>query len=212
MPRYRYTAYDPLGKPVSGEVDGGNAASAIQALRKEGLVPVEVRPQAAKEPSRARTGKAVSLEDHLLFCRSLASYLRGGLTLSHVLVLLAKQSPSTALRALYTRLKAEVEGGRSLGTAMRESGQFREDLVGMVESGERSARNRTECIGTQAQMGYFAQIFHGMPFFLQRIFFRVGCAVHFNFGSLQLHTLTAAHRFSQNAIYTKTGSRSDSAH
>jgi len=138
MPRYRYTAYDPLGKPVSGEVEAGNAASAIQALRKEGLVPVEVRPQAAKEQSRVRTGKAVSLEDHLLFCRSLASYLRGGLTLSHVLVLLAKQSPSHALRALYTRLKAEVEGGRSLGTAMRESGQFREDLVGMVESGERS--------------------------------------------------------------------------
>jgi type II secretory pathway component PulF len=138
MPRYRYTAYDSRGKPVSGEVDGTSEASAVQSLRKEGLVPVEVRLRAEKVRMRERDVKPVSLEDHLLFCRSLASYLRGGLTLSHVLVLLAKQSPSVDLRTLYTRLKTEVESGKSLGTGMRESGRFREDLVGMVESGERS--------------------------------------------------------------------------
>jgi type II secretory pathway component PulF len=138
VPRYRYTAYDPQGKAVSGEVEGTSEASAVQSLRKDGLVPVEVRPRVENPRARERNGKPVSLEDHLLFCRSLASYLRGGLTLSHVLVLLAKQSPSTDLRTLYTRLKAEVEGGKSLGTGMRESGRFREDLLGMVESGERS--------------------------------------------------------------------------
>ncbi len=138
MPRYRYTAYTPEGTSSQGEIDAATDASAIQALGRKGLVPVELWPVAGNARSREEGGKTVSLEDHLLFCRSLASYLRGGLTLSHVLILLAKQSPSAGLRVLYARLKSEVEGGKSLGTAMKESGRFREDLVGMVESGERS--------------------------------------------------------------------------
>jgi type II secretory pathway component PulF len=138
MPRYRYTAYDPQGKAVTGEVDGSNEASAVQALDKEGLVPVELRERKDGKRDAGRGGKPISPEDHLLFCRSLASHLRGGLTLSHVLVLLGKQSPSGDLKGLYGRLKAEVESGKSLGTGMRDSGRFRDDLVGMVESGERS--------------------------------------------------------------------------
>lgn len=138
MPRYRYTAYDPQGNAVSGEVEATGEPAAVQALRKEGLVPVQLRPGIERKAGTGKSDRRVPLEDHLLFCRSLASYLRGGLTLSHVLVLLAKQSPESSLRDLYTRLREDVEGGRSLGLAMRESGRFREDLVGMVESGERS--------------------------------------------------------------------------
>ena len=138
MPRYRYTAYDPQGNAVSGEVEATGEPAAVQALRKEGLVPVQLRPGIERKAGTGKSDRRVPLEDHLLFCRSLASYLRGGLTLSHVLVLLAKQSPGSSLRDLYTRLREDVEGGRSLGLAMRESGRFREDLVGMVESGERS--------------------------------------------------------------------------
>lgn len=138
MPRYRYTAYDPQGNAVSGELEATGEPAAVQALRKEGLVPVQLRPGIDRQAGSGKSDRRVPLEDHLLFCRSLASYLRGGLTLSHVLVLLAKQSPGSGLRDLYTRLREDVEGGRSLGLAMRESGRFREDLVGMVESGERS--------------------------------------------------------------------------
>ena len=138
MPRYRYTAYDPQGNAVSGEVEATGEPAAVQALRKEGLVPVQLRPGIERKAGTGKSDRRVPLEDHLLFCRSLTSYLRGGLTLSHVLVLLAKQSPESSLRDLYTRLREDVEGGRSLGLAMRESGRFREDLVGMVESGERS--------------------------------------------------------------------------
>ncbi len=138
MPRFRYTAYDSEGRPVTGETQAQGESAAIQALRNRGLVPVEIRPARERNGSGRKNGKPVSLEDHLLFCRSLASYLRGGLTLSHVLVLLEKQSPVPDLRNLYGLLKAAVEGGKSLGTAMRESGRFRPDLVGMVESGERS--------------------------------------------------------------------------
>ena len=52
MPRYRYSAYDSKGKAVSGEVEGTSEAAAVQSLRKEGLVPVEVRPKSGKEKSR----------------------------------------------------------------------------------------------------------------------------------------------------------------
>ena len=110
MPRYRYTAYDPQGNAVSGEVEATGEPAAVQALRREGLVPVQLRPGIEKKTGSGKSDRRVPLEDHLLFCRSLASYLRGGLTLSHVLVLLAKQSPGSGLRNLYTRLREDVEG------------------------------------------------------------------------------------------------------
>jgi type II secretory pathway component PulF len=138
MPRFRYTAYDVQGKPLKGEVEGANESFAVQALQKEGLVPVELWMLSGQKEASGKRKRQVPLEDHLLFCRSLAGYLRSGLTLSHVLVLLGKQSPNESLRELYRGLKAEVEAGKSLGVAMRESRRFREDLVGMVESGERS--------------------------------------------------------------------------
>lgn len=137
MPRFRYTAYDVQGKPLTGEMESANEGLAVQALQKEGLVPVELRVLSDRKAASGKREKQVSLEDHLLFCRSLAGYLRSGLTLSHVLVLLGKQSPNESLRELYRGLKAEVEAGKSLGGAMRECRRFREDLVGIVESGER---------------------------------------------------------------------------
>ncbi|MBP8684722.1 MAG: type II secretion system F family protein [Synergistaceae bacterium] len=81
----------------------------------------------------------MSLEDQHLFCITLSSYIKSGLSITEVLRLLQRQTRNKLLRPIYTELRESVEGGRSLAASMRVAGVFRESLVGMVESGERSA-------------------------------------------------------------------------
>ncbi|NLD05360.1 MAG: type II secretion system F family protein [Synergistaceae bacterium] len=81
----------------------------------------------------------MSLDDQHLFCITLSSYIKSGLSITDVLRLLRKQTRNKLLRPIYTELRESVEGGRSLAASMRVAGVFRESLVGMVESGERSA-------------------------------------------------------------------------
>ena len=65
--------------------------------------------------------------------------MRSGLSLTEVLKLLQKQTRGKKLKPIYTELRESVEGGRSLAASMASLGVFRPSLVGMVESGEKSA-------------------------------------------------------------------------
>ena len=65
--------------------------------------------------------------------------MRSGLSMTEVLRLLQKQPRDKNLTPIYTRLRESVEGGRSLAGSMTALGVFRPSLVGMVESGEKSA-------------------------------------------------------------------------
>ena len=93
---------------------------------------------------RKRSGQ-ISLEDQHLFCITLSSYIKSGLSITEVLRLLQRQTRNKSLKPVYTELRESVEGGRSLAASMRAAGVFRESLVGMVESGKgRIASRHTE--------------------------------------------------------------------
>ena len=83
--------------------------------------------------------KALSLEEQHLYCTTLCSFMRSGLSLTDVLRLMQKQTRDKRLRPIYTELRESVEGGRSLAASMTMLGVFRPSLIGMVESGEKSA-------------------------------------------------------------------------
>ncbi|MBQ0054970.1 MAG: type II secretion system F family protein [Synergistaceae bacterium] len=65
--------------------------------------------------------------------------MRSGLPLTEILGLLQKQTRDKTLKPVYVKLRESVEGGKSLAASMQELGVFRDSLVGMVESGEKSA-------------------------------------------------------------------------
>lgn len=135
MSTFRYSAYDPEGKLKKGSVEAVSSEAAMKELGLRGLVPVEV-----KEESRKGTGrvKKLSLQGHVLFCRSLASYLKSGLPITEALELLKDQAPDRRLGEAYASLLDNVHGGRRLAAAMGSLGTFRPGLVGMIESGENS--------------------------------------------------------------------------
>lgn len=135
MSSFRFSAYDLEGKLRKGSVDAASAEAAMKELTLRGLVPVDVKEESRKGGARR---KKLSLQGHVLFCRSLSSYLKSSLPITEALELLKDQTPDKELGEAYTALLEDVRGGRRLAAAMKSQGTFRPGLVGMVESGESS--------------------------------------------------------------------------
>ncbi|QTX33131.1 type II secretion system F family protein [Aminithiophilus ramosus] len=135
MTTFRYSAYDGEGRLKRGRLDGASSEAALRELALQGLVVVEI---AAEERRKRALGRPLSLASHVLFCKSLSAYLKSGLPVTEALEMLRRQTPDRRLGEAYGALLEGVQGGRRLGTAMRDQAVFREGLIGMVESGESS--------------------------------------------------------------------------
>ena len=146
MPLYRAEVYTSKGerKLLRREASGENEL--LRDLAAQGCTVVGVREE--KTDARpfvsilfGKKGKALplTLEDQHLFCTTLCSFMRSGLSLTEVLKLLQRQTRDKSLKPVFTELRESVEDGRSLASSMQQLGVFRPSLTGMVESGEKSA-------------------------------------------------------------------------
>jgi len=136
MPSYRYTAYDSSGKLRKGVVESPSGARAGELLAEQNLVAVDISEVAAEAVKR---GKVFSLSYHSLFCRGLASYLNRGIPLAEALRFLGRHSSDRRVAGACLHLHESVQAGKRLSAALQETGLFREDLVRIVESGERTS-------------------------------------------------------------------------
>ncbi|MBQ3398864.1 MAG: type II secretion system F family protein, partial [Synergistaceae bacterium] len=139
MPYFSYTGYDAKGKSTKGTIEAGSSIQAVDRLTERGIVVVDVKVAEDKKGANARARiKLLPLEQHIFFCRSLASYLKSGLQLADSLKIMSRQARDKNMKPVMEKLLAEVEGGRKFHTALSESGAFRESLWRVAESGEQS--------------------------------------------------------------------------
>ena len=136
MARFNYSGYDSKGKLTKGTVDASSSIQAVERLTERGVIVVDV--SLVEEKVVRQKIKLMSLGDHIMFCRSLASYLKSGLPLADSLRILGKQTRDKRISAVFGALLASVEGGKKFHAALAESGAFRETLWRVVESGEQS--------------------------------------------------------------------------
>lgn len=137
MPYFNYSGYDAKGKSTRGTIEAPSSIQAVDRLTERGIVVVDVK-VAEEKKGRVAGKKLLSLEGHIFFCRSLASYLKSGLPLVDSLRIMSKQTGSKNMRPVLEKLLADVEGGRKFHTALAETGAFRESLWRVSESGEQS--------------------------------------------------------------------------
>lgn len=136
MPYFSYSGYDAKGKSTKGTVEAGSSMQAVDRLTERGIVVVDVKlAEDKKGPAKI---KLLPLEQHIFFCRSLASYLKSGLPLADSIRIMSKQARDKTMKPVMEKILAEVEGGRKFHTALSESGAFRESLWRVAESGEQS--------------------------------------------------------------------------
>ena len=136
MPYFSYSGYDAKGKNTKGTIEAGSSMQAVDRLTERGIVVVDVK--LAEEKKGSVKIKLLPLDQHIFFCRSLASYLKSGLPLADSLRIMSKQAHDKIMKPVMEKLLAEVEGGRKFHTALAESGAFRESLWRVAESGEQS--------------------------------------------------------------------------
>jgi type II secretory pathway component PulF len=136
VPHFNYSGYDGKGKQTKGMVEASSSVQAVERLTERGIVVVDVS-QAEEKAARQKI-KEMSLDAHILFCRSLASYLKSGLPLADSLKILGKQSRDKRINGAIGAVLRAVEGGKKFHAALAESGAFREALWRVVESGEQS--------------------------------------------------------------------------
>jgi type II secretory pathway component PulF len=137
MPFFKIKAYDSKGDLRTFRRESSTEDELLRSLNLEGYVPISY---AAEESRRSSSStKPLKLTDQHLFCTMLSAFLQSGLSMTEVLALLQSQTRDKRLQPLFGELKDMVESGRSLAQSMRAQGVFRESLVGMIESGERSS-------------------------------------------------------------------------
>ena len=143
MPLFKAEVYTADGRQKELRKEAANENELLRELVSDGLTVVSIKEESSRKlnlfSGHRKRARQISLEDQHLFCITLSSYIKSGLSITEVLRLLQRQTRNKLLRPIYTELRESVEGGRSLAASMRVAGVFRESLVGMVESGERSA-------------------------------------------------------------------------
>lgn len=139
---FEYVARDPLGGTQDGTLEAASREEAIQKLRRDGLLVVEL-----EEESDAGTlfAPRVKKNDIVYVTGQLAVMADTGITLSVALESIAKQETNATLKAVLLDLKNQVESGEDFSTALaRHPKYFDRTYLALIRASEKT--------GTLAEM------------------------------------------------------------
>ena len=142
MPLFRYTAIDPSGVLGRGEMEAADAASVIQALQRQGRIPVRAEPAGARGLAGLLSvelgrGQALSRADLTAMTRELSIMLGAGQDIDRALRFLVSTAPNRRVAAVMGRVRDAVRDGAPLATALgRDPRSFPRLYIGLVRAGE----------------------------------------------------------------------------
>ena len=157
MAKFQYIALDGAGREQRGTIEAGDRASAIAAIRANGLFPSaigEVKGAAAKKkgPAPAKKGLGakeinirlpkflrgrVKQKDQTAFTRQLATLVNAGLPLMRCIDVLKKQKMAPAMTDCLNGIGEGIAGGATFSEALTAYPKVFDSLyVNMVKAGE----------------------------------------------------------------------------
>jgi type IV pilus assembly protein PilC len=138
MPNFAYEAVNDGGKRLKGVLTAASKAQAIAELRGKGLMIRSVTEKAGTVLDKQLfIGRAVKLEDFVVFCRQFATLIRAGIQIDQAIGILEDQTTSKFLKKALSDVMTQVRNGHQLSKAMGEHPRiFPEMFVNMVESAE----------------------------------------------------------------------------
>jgi len=138
MPVFRYNGYRESGSNVSGTLDAEGRLTAIEKLKQEGILPVNVEPATSQKLHRRRWGSKKKSERLPLITRTLSTLVSAGVPLVDALSGLAEEEQELWGPTLID-IKEQVRSGTSLSVALEAYPEiFPEFYAGMVAAGEAS--------------------------------------------------------------------------
>lgn len=141
---YHYTAKEPsTGKVVKASVQADSESSAAALVRKEGLVPLDIKvgdsASGSFELPSFLQRKKISLKEKVLFSRQLSTLINAGLPLVQALRNVASQTQGKQFRIVIDQVISDVEAGSALSKALAKHPRvFDQVYISLIEAGETS--------------------------------------------------------------------------
>ncbi|HEY8584459.1 MAG TPA: type II secretion system F family protein [Capillimicrobium sp.] len=139
MSAFAFRAVDAMGAPVRGQIEAGSREAVVEQLRGRGLTVLEVDAKAAGASWNVDLSglRPVKSRDLAIMTRQLSTMVSSGLTLLKALYVLEEQTETPKLKAALTKVRQDVEAGRSLSDSLAAHPKIFSALyVSMVRAGE----------------------------------------------------------------------------
>lgn len=132
---YVWEGKDSKGQTVKGEMSSKSIDLIKAQLRRQGIKPTKVRKQKA-----ARGGSnTITPGDIAIFARQLTTMMGSGVPLVQAFEIVADGLDNKAMARVVNSIKADVEGGASLTSALKQHpDQFDDLFCNLVAAGEQS--------------------------------------------------------------------------
>jgi type II secretory pathway component PulF len=145
MKTYTYTAYDPAGTEVSGELEADSSLRVYEMLNDRGFIPDQV-----KKKGDATSGESwfeninrhltpVKARDLILFTKQFKTMIQAGIAMIQILEIMIKQTENKKLKAALVSMLSDIKEGASLSATFKKQKHVFSDLYcAMIEAGESS--------------------------------------------------------------------------
>ncbi len=135
---FTWEGTDRRGSRHKGEITGPSVALVKADLRRQGISPLKVK----KKPTAffsAAGKKKITAKDISIFSRQLATMMSAGVPLVQAFDIIAKGNEHSGMQTLVSALKIDIEGGNSLGLALKKHPrQFDALFCNLVKAGEQA--------------------------------------------------------------------------
>ncbi|MBI5200930.1 MAG: type II secretion system F family protein, partial [Elusimicrobia bacterium] len=139
MPTYAYKAKGADGVVVTGEVDAHEQRHAIDRLRAQKIVVLEMTERQASPLDFIFKKKKPPVEskDLVLFSRQLSTLVSAGVPIVQGLAILEEQTENPSFQEVLGEVRADIEGGLSISDALKKHpGSFPDIYCAMIRAGE----------------------------------------------------------------------------
>lgn len=137
---FTWQGKDQKGTLIKGTLVAVNEAAVRASLRRQGLVPTQIRRKSVLFQKRSKITSA----DIALFSRQLATMMQAGIPLVQAFDIVAAGHENPSMQKLLTEIKTDIESGTTLADALAKHPVYFDDLfVNLVNSGEQSGALET---------------------------------------------------------------------
>ncbi len=156
MPHFTFKAKKPTGEIYTGTHDAADRYEIYRMLRESGDELISYTEKSGGNVKKALNFKlsfGVSMHDKIIFARSLGSMIDAGLSMSHALAVLERQTKNFTLKKTIKELIDAISKGQMFSQGLAAHPKIFPPLfISMVRAGEQSGTLSSSLISITSQM------------------------------------------------------------
>lgn len=141
MGKFKYSARDAKGKPVTGELEARDPQAVADILHDRGLLVVSVKEATGfnlEKLNEINIG-GVPMKDKVVFMRQMATMVGAGLPLSRSLEIMTQQTANPLFKRVLKNVLESVQSGKTLADSFRREEEVFDNItINLIEAGEES--------------------------------------------------------------------------